>query len=126
MGPTKGVWAVRKMPSGFPGGMGGMDLGRMMRQAQKMQEDLQKAQEGLKEIRIEGSAGGGAVTVTVDGHRDVVAVSIRPDAVDADDVETLEDLVLGALRDAQAKARQEAEQRLGGIAGAMGGMPGLF
>ncbi|MEB3204403.1 MAG: YbaB/EbfC family nucleoid-associated protein [Candidatus Sericytochromatia bacterium] len=114
------------MPSGFPGGMGGMDLGRMMRQAQKMQEDLQKAQEGLKELRIEGSAGGGAVTVTVDGHRDVVAVSIRPDAVDADDVETLEDLVLGALRDAQAKARQEAEQRLGGIAGAMGGMPGLF
>lgn len=115
-----------KMQSGFPGGMGGMDLGRMMRQAQKMQEDLQKAQEGLKAIRIEGSAGGGAVTVMVDGHRDVVAVSIRPDAVDADDVETLEDLVLGALRDAQAKARQEAEQRLGGIAGAMGGMPGLF
>jgi len=126
MGPTKGVWAVGKMQSGFPGGMGGMDLGRMMRQAQKMQEDLQKAQEGLKAIRIEGSAGGGAVTVMVDGHRDVVAVSIRPDAVDADDVETLEDLVLGALRDAQAKARQEAEQRLGGIAGAMGGMPGLF
>ncbi|MEB3298945.1 MAG: YbaB/EbfC family nucleoid-associated protein [Candidatus Sericytochromatia bacterium] len=118
---------MRKMPSGFPGGMGGMDLGKMMRQAQKMQEDLQRAQEGLKDVRLEGTAGGGVVTVTVDGHRDVVGLRIRPEAVDPDDVETLEDLVLGALKDAQAKARVEAEQRLGGIAGSLGGgLPGLF
>ena len=118
---------MRRMPSGFPGGgMGGMDLGKMMRQAQKMQEDLQKAQDGLKDLRLEGTAGGGAVRITVDGHRDIVAVAIKSEAVDPEDVETLEDLVLGALRDAQAKARAEAEKSLGGIAGGLGGMPGLF
>ncbi|MBM3268839.1 MAG: YbaB/EbfC family nucleoid-associated protein [Candidatus Sericytochromatia bacterium] len=117
---------MRKGPGGFPGGMGGMDLSRMMKQAQKMQEDLAKAQESLLEQTVEGTAGGGAVTVTANGHREITAVRIKPEAVDPDDIETLEDLVLAATRDAQAKAAALAQERLGSIAGGMGGLPGLM
>ncbi|MBU6429305.1 MAG: YbaB/EbfC family nucleoid-associated protein [Cyanobacteria bacterium REEB65] len=117
---------MRRMPGGFPGGsMGGMDMQKMMRQAQKMQEDLAKAQEDLGNRTVEGSAGGGAVTVTANGHREVTGIRIQAAAVDPDDVETLEDLVLAAVRDAQSKAAQLAQQELGGIAGSLG-LPGLL
>lgn len=116
---------MRRMPGGFPGGMGGMDLGKMMKQAQKMQEDLARAQEDLLNRTVEGTAGGGAVTVTCNGHREVKAIKIKPEAVDPEDVETLEDLVLAAVRDAQTKAAALAQQELGGIAGALG-LPGMM
>ncbi len=117
---------MRKGPGGFPGGMGGMDLSKMMKQAQKMQEDLARAQESLMTQTVEGTAGGGVVAVTANGHREIVAVRIKPEAVDPDDIETLEDLVLAAVRDAQTKAAALAQDQLGGIAGGLGGMPGLM
>ena len=117
---------MRRMPGGFPGGsMGGMDLQKMMKQAQKMQDDLAKAQEGLSGRTVEGTAGGGAVSVVANGHRLITAVKIKPEAVDPDDVETLEDLILAAIRDAQTRAGQLAEQELGGIAGGLN-LPGMF
>ncbi len=111
---------MRRMPGGFPGPMGGMDLQKMMKQAQKMQEDLAKAQEDLSGRTVEGTAGGGVVTVTANGHRDITRIQIKPEAVDPEDVETLEDLVLAAIRDAQSKAGALAQQELGGIAGGLG------
>ena len=118
---------MRRMPGGFPGGpMGGMDLQKMMKQAQKMQEDLAKAQEDLAGRTVEGSAGGGVVTVTANGHRDVTGIKIKPEAVDPEDVETLEDLVLAAIRDAQSRAAALAQQELGGITGGLGDLPGML
>lgn len=113
------------MPGGLPGGMGGMDLSKMMKQAQKMQEDLAKAQEDLLNRLVEGTAGGGVVSVTANGHRDITGVKIKPEAVDPDDVETLEDLVLAAVRDAQAKAAALAQTELGSITGGLG-LPGMM
>jgi len=104
---------------------GGMDLGKMMKQAQKMQEDLAKAQESLMDVTVEGTAGGGVVTVTCNGHREVVGIKIKPEAVDPDDIETLEDLLLAATRDAQARAAETAQQQLGSITGGLN-LPGMM
>lgn len=102
------------------GGMGGgMDLQKMMKQAQKMQEDLIKAQESLGSQSVEGSAGGGAVSVTANGHKEITAIRIKPEAVDPEDVETLEDLVLAAVRDAQAKASALAEGQMSSMTGGL-------
>lgn len=109
-------------PGGFGGG--GMDMAKMMKQAQKMQEALMKAQEDLGSQTVEGTAGGGAVTVTANGHKEITAIRIKPEAVDPEDVETLEDLVLAAVKDAQAKAAALAESSMGSITGGMG-LPGL-
>lgn len=112
---------MRGMPGGFGGGM---DLQKMMKQAQKMQEDLLKAQETLGSQTVEGTAGGGAVSVTANGHKEITAIRIKPEAVDADDVETLEDLVLAAVRDAQAKAAALADSQIGGVTGGLN-IPGF-
>jgi DNA-binding YbaB/EbfC family protein len=109
-------------PGGFGGG--GMDMAKMMKQAQKMQEALLKAQEDLGSQSVEGTAGGGAVTVTANGHKEITGIRIKPEAVDPEDVETLEDLVLAAVKDAQTKAAGLAESSMGSITGGMG-MPGL-
>ena len=101
---------------GFGGG--GMNMQAMMRQAQKMQEQMAKAQEELKETEITGSAGGGMVNVTLTGGREVVSVEIKPEAVDPDDVEMLEDLVAAAVGDALTKvAEKEKELMPYGAAG---------
>ena len=107
-----------------PGGMGGMDMGKLMKQAQKMQEAMAKMQEDLGTQVVEGTAGGGAVTVTMTGGMDVTGVKIKPEAVDPDDVETLEDLVLAALKDALGKANALASSQMGGITGGMK-LPGM-
>jgi DNA-binding YbaB/EbfC family protein len=109
----------------MPGGLGGMDLSKMMKQAQKMQEGLAKAQEDLLNRSVEGTAGGGVVVVTANGHRDITGIKIKAEAVDPDEVETLEDLVLAAVRDAQSKAAALAQQELGDIAGGLG-LPGMM
>lgn len=98
-------------------GGGGMDFNKMMKQAQKMQEAMMKAQEELGNQSVEGTAGGGAVTVTANGHREITRIAIKPEAVDPEDVETLEDLVLAAVRDAQQKAAALAESQMGSITG---------
>ena len=105
------------------GGMGNMQ--KMMKQMQKMQKDMAKAQEELGEQRIEGTAGGGMVTVTVTGHKEVVDVQINQEAVDPDDVEMLQDLVLAATNDALKKAEELSNQTMGQFTKGMN-LPGMF
>ena len=98
---------------------------RMLRQAQELQAKLVKAQQELGDLTVEGSAGGGAVTVVADGHQNVRSIKISPDAVDPQDVGLLEDLVLAAVNDALAKSQKMAQDRLGSLTGNMR-IPGLF
>jgi len=95
----------------------------MMKQAQKLQEDLKKAQEELEETEIEAQAGGGLVSVTLNGKKRLLKVAIKPEAVDMDDLEMLEDLILAAYNEAYADA-EELESEL--IPAGMGGLGGLF
>ena len=95
---------------------------QIMQQAQKMQEELAKAQAELAEQRFQGSAGGGMVTAVVTGGPELVEVKISPDVVDATDVEMLEDLVVAAVRQAMDGAVEAANNQLGGITGGLGGM----
>lgn len=104
---------------GFGGG-GGFNMQQMMRQAQKMQEQMAKAQEELAELTVTGSAGGGMVEITLTGKREIESVKIKPEAVDPDDVEMLEDLVSAAFGDALSKvAEKEQELMPYGAAGLM-------
>jgi len=93
------------------GGMGNMQ--NMMKQMQKMQKKMAEAQEELGQQKIEGTAGGGMVTVIVTGHKEVVDVQIKPEAVDPDDVEMLQDLVLAATNDALKKAEELTNNTMG-------------
>lgn len=103
------------------------NMQQMLQQVQKMQRDMEAAQEALKDETVEGSAGGGAVTVTVSGDLDVKSVRIAPDAVDPDDAELLGDMVLAAVNEALRAAQELAAQRLGGATGGLdlGGLGGL-
>ena len=98
---------------------------RMMNQLQQMQNKLLKAQEELGTLMVEGTAGGGAVRVTMNGHRELRDIVIAPEAVDPDDVETLQEMVAAAFNDASKKAQDLSEKKLGGLTGGMN-IPGLF
>ena len=102
------------------------DMRQIMQQAQKMQEELAKAQAELAERRFEGSAGGGMVTAIVNGGPELVEVKISPDVVDPADVEMLEDLVVAAVRQAIDAAVEAANSQLGGLTGGLdvGGLLG--
>jgi DNA-binding YbaB/EbfC family protein len=100
------------------GGMG--DLGKIMKQAQQMQEKLLEAQSQLGTVEVEGTAGGGQVKITITGKHEVKKVVIAKEAVDPEDVETLEDLVLAAFRDAMNKANNLAQEKMNS---ATGGLP---
>lgn len=101
------------------------NMNQMMKQVKKMQEQMVKAQEELGSKMIEGTAGGGVVTVVVNGHKKVQSVTIKPEAVDPEDVEMLQDLVLTAVNDAIAKAEELTNQDMGKFTGGMK-LPGLF
>ncbi len=103
------------------GGFGGGNMQQIMKQAQAMQRKLQQAQEQLAEEEVTGTAAGGMVEVTLKGNKTPVAVTIKPEAVDPDDVEMLEDMVLAALQDALTQAEELSNELLGPLAGA-GGM----
>jgi DNA-binding YbaB/EbfC family protein len=100
---------------------------QLLKQAQKMQQDMLQAQESLKDEVVEASAGGGMVTVQVTGDLAVKSIKIDQQAVDPDDVELLQDMVLAAVNEALRSAQELAESKLGGIAGGLGGLglPGL-
>jgi len=100
------------------------DLGALQRMAREMQAKMEKAQAELAEATVEGSAGGGAVAITMTGTQECTAVTIAKDAVDPDDVDTLQDLVLAAVKDALAKSKELAAQRLGSVTGGLK-LPGL-
>jgi hypothetical protein len=95
-----------------------------MRQAQELQAKLAKAQEELAQASIEATSGGGAVKVTVNGQQEVQSVKISPEAINPDDVELLEDLVLAAVNEAMTKSRELAAERLGKLTGGLK-IPGL-
>ena len=102
---------------------GGFDIGALMKQAQAMQEQLMAAQAAAAEEVVEGSAGGGLVKVTVTGGMEFRSVKIDPSAVDPNDVDLLEDLLLAAIHDAVAKAQDVSQQALGGLG--LPNVPGL-
>jgi DNA-binding YbaB/EbfC family protein len=97
----------------------------MMKEAQKMQERLAKAQSDLAGQSVEASAGGGKVTVSANGAGDITAVKISRDVVDPEDVEMLEDLILSGVREAQEAARKLQADTMGKVTGGLGGLPGL-
>jgi nucleoid-associated protein EbfC len=107
------------------------DLHMILQQAQRMQHQLAAAQEQLAEAEVTGQAGGGLVKVTRTAAGEIRAVSIDPKVVDPEDVETLQDLLIGAIQDADRAAKELQEQKLGGVAGGLGqlagglGLPGL-
>jgi DNA-binding YbaB/EbfC family protein len=104
-------------------------MNKMMAQVQKMQQDMQEAQEQLAKETITASAGGGAVKATITGAMELVSIEIDPEVVDPEDVEMLQDMVLAAVNEAMTSSQEMASKRLGGITGGLGdlglGMPGL-
>ncbi|MFG1797457.1 YbaB/EbfC family nucleoid-associated protein [Nocardia altamirensis] len=108
-----------------PGGQ--FDMQQLLAQAQQMQQAVMEAQAEIAAAEVEGQAGGGLVKVTIKASGEVVALTIDPKAVDPEDVDTLQDLVIGAINDAMASAQQLAADRLGPLSGGLGGgsLPGL-
>ena len=101
---------------GFPGGMGGfggMNIGNLMKEAKKMQAEMQKSQEELATKEFDSTAGGGAISVRVTGEKVLKEIKIKPDVVDPDDVEMLEDLILTCVNEALRKVDSAQSQELG-------------
>jgi DNA-binding YbaB/EbfC family protein len=103
------------------GGPGGVDLNAMLKQVQQMQAEMTEAQEKLKDEVVEASAGGGMVKVKMSGDLRLLEIAISPEAVDPEEVEILQDMVLAATNEALRSAQELAANKLGGIAGGAGG-----
>ena len=110
---------------GYRGGMGGGMNMNMIKQAQKMQQDMLKMQEELETKQYEATAGGGMVKATVNGKHELLSLSINPEAVDPDDVEMLQDMVVAAVNEAMRKAEAEAAQNMSRLTGGLN-LGGLF
>ena len=108
---------------GYPGMGGGMNMNNMMKQDQKMQKQMDEQQKALEESEFSATAGGGAVEVTVTGKKVLTKVKLDPDAVDPDDVEMLEDLIMVAVNDAMKKAEDASSSAMSRMTGGMGGFP---
>ncbi len=107
----------------YHGGFGGgMNMNALMNQAKKMQEQMMKAQEELEQTEVVGKAGGEMVTVVMNGKGEFKSIKLNKSAVDPDDVEMLEDLILVAVKDASAKAEELKNSKMGGNLGGMGGL----
>jgi len=101
------------------------NMNQMMKQVKKMQQQMEKAQEELKNKTVEASVGGGVVSVVANGHKEVLSISIKPEAVDPDDVEMLQDLVLTAVNDVLKQVDEMVNKDMGKFTGGMN-IPGLF
>lgn len=110
---------------GFGGGMMPGNMNNMLKQAQKMQENMQKMQQELEAKEIEASVGGGAVTVKVNGKKEVIGITIKPEVVDPDDIEMLQDLVLSAVNEALRSIDDMQASQMNKVTGGMN-IPGLF
>ena len=104
---------------------GGANMQQLMRQAQKLQQQMTKMQEELEAREYEASAGGGMVSVKVNGKKEVLSIEIKPEAVDPDDVEMLQDMVLAAVNEALRTASETSEREMSKLTGGLN-MPGLF
>jgi DNA-binding YbaB/EbfC family protein len=111
---------------GFPGGLGGGNMNNLMKQAQMLHKKMEEAQTEAEKEEFEASVGGGAVSVRVNGKKEVLAIKIKPEVVDEDDVEMLEDLVLSAVNEALRKAEEETSSKMSKLTGGMNMPGGLF
>ncbi|HIV67332.1 MAG TPA: YbaB/EbfC family nucleoid-associated protein [Candidatus Butyricicoccus stercorigallinarum] len=109
---------------GAMGGMGGMNMNAMIKKAQKMQEEMVKAQEELGKKEYTATSGGGAVTAVVKGSNEIISLKLSPEVVDPDDIEMLEDLIITAINQALKTADEESAAIMRQATG--GGMPGMF
>ena len=118
------------MKARLPQGMGGgpQNMQAMLKQAQKMQEDMANLQAELEEKEYEVKAGGGVVTLKMNGKKEVTALEISPDIVDPDDIETLSDVIIAAFNEGIKRVENEASEKMGQITGGIGnlGIPGIF
>lgn len=103
-----------------------MGMANLQRMAMQMQQDMTRIQAELAEAEVEGTAGGGVVHAVVTGKQELRSITIDPGAVDADDVEMLQDLVVAAVNDALDASRRLAEQKMAGVTGGLGGVGGLL
>jgi len=110
---------------GLPGGGLG-NMNNLMKQAQKLQQEMEKMQKDLEVAEFEATVGGGAVLVKVNGKKELTHIEIKPEVVDPDDVEMLQDLVLSAVNQAIKKADEETSSKMGKLTGGMGMPGGLF
>ncbi|MGI6546569.1 MAG: YbaB/EbfC family nucleoid-associated protein [Fastidiosipilaceae bacterium] len=106
------------------GGKGGPNMNQLLKQAQKMQEEMQKAQEAIDTMEVESTAGGGMVRIKVNGEHQVTEIEIKPEAVDPDDIEMLQDLIMAGVNDAMRKMDEESAKHMGSVTGGMGGLGG--
>ena len=106
------------------GGFGGPNIQQLMKQAQKMQQQMEKAQEELDAKEYEATSGGGMVTCRINGKREIVSLSIKPEAVDPDDVEMLQDMIIAAVNEALRQGEEAREQTMSAMAPK--GMGGMF
>ena len=105
---------------GFAGGMPGMNMNNLMQQYQKMQKKLEETQEELAKKEYTGQAGGGAVKIVISGEKKVLKVSLNKDAVDPEDVETLEEMIALAVNQALTEIEKDSSQEMGRLTGGMG------
>ena len=108
----------------FPSGSEGFDVNQLMQQAQRMQEQFLSAQQSLSDLEVTGTAGGGLVSATVDGTGELVSLEIDPAVVDPEDVETLADLIVAAVRDGHAQVQRIAAEQMGALGSAFGALGG--
>ncbi|HHW30900.1 MAG TPA: YbaB/EbfC family nucleoid-associated protein [Clostridiaceae bacterium] len=114
------------MARGGFSGFGGGNINQLMKQAQKMQKDMARLQEELENKTVEVTAGGGAVTVVATGKKEIKEIAIKPEVVDPEDVEMLQDLILAAVNEALRKADELANSEMSKITGGLGNLPGMF
>ena len=110
---------------GFPRGMGGGNMNQLMKQAQKMQEQMAKMQEEMENKTYEATAGGGAGKVTFSGKRELTEVILKPEVVDPDDIEMLQDLMIAAVNEALRNMEADSASQMGQLTGGLN-IPGLF
>ena len=99
--------------NGFGGGFGGMNINQLMKQAKQMQADVEKSQQEIAEKEFEASAGGGAISVKVSGNKEIKEITIKPEVVDPDDVEMLQDLIITCVNDALSQVDQATADTMG-------------
>ena len=111
---------------GYPGGMMPCNMNNLMKQAQRMQRQMEETTKELESKEFTASAGGGAVEVTVSGKKEVLSVKLSEEVVDPDDIEMLQDLIVAATNEALRKMEEESQSQMSKITGGLGGMGGGF
>ena len=111
---------------GYPGGMMPGNMNNLMKQAQRMQRQMEETTKELEEKEYSASAGGGAVTVTVSGKKEVLSVKLAEEVVDPDDIEMLQDLIVAATNEALRKMEEESQAAMSKLTGGLGGLGGGF